>query len=106
MKISKKWINVATALIINYLIILVYTLMTKEVTAKSSIIMLMGLNNAFIFVLFLLIFPLEPDSPSNVGQNKLNGGTSNGIRKDTGRSQKKSCNKKATPKLRSHRVEE
>jgi len=65
MKISKKWINVANvaiALFINFLIILVYTLMTKEVTAKSSIIMLMGINNAFIFVLYLLTFPLEPDS--------------------------------------------
>ena len=68
MKISKKWTNVASALIINFLIILVYTLMTKEVTSKSSIIMLMGLNNAFIFVLYLLTDPLEPDSPSNVGQ--------------------------------------
>ena len=46
------------------------------------------------------------NSPSNVGHNKLNGGASNGVRKDTGRSQKKSCNKKATPKLRSYKVEE
>lgn len=62
MEISKNRINVAIALFINFLIIMVYSLFTIEVTAKSSVILLIGLNNTFIFVLYLLTLPLESDN--------------------------------------------
>jgi len=59
MEISKKSINVVIALFINFLLVILYCIMTKEVIAKESIIMMIGINNIFIFVLYLLTFPLE-----------------------------------------------
>jgi len=59
MEISKKSINVVIALFINFLLVTLYCIMTKEVIAKESIIMMIGINNIFIFVLYLLTFPLE-----------------------------------------------
>jgi len=59
MEISKKSINVVIALFINFLLVILYCIMTKEVIAKESIIIMIGINNIFIFVLYLLTFPLE-----------------------------------------------
>ncbi len=61
MILSKKWLNVLVALFLNFLIILVYVVMTPDITPKGDILMLIGFNNLFIFILYLLTFPLEPD---------------------------------------------
>lgn len=61
MRISNKSINVAIALVIDILVITIIALTNPEVTKELRTIVLIAVNNAFVWTLYLLTFPMEPD---------------------------------------------